>query len=236
MGLVDTLTTRIRDGQMRAGDKLPTEAAIMGEFGVSRTVVREALSKLQAGGMVATFPMGVAYIGDVVEPRDRGAAIGVYTAAMGSGFAVGPLIGSWVAANDGYPAAYLVGASIAVAGAVFGALRLIRKRTQDGEPSLGSRLVNLRTLRDLAQQTEMLMACIANVVMTLSMAGAIFTYFPVYARGVALVEAAHAARAGQSPEPEDELDDPWGRGDGVFNRVAGEIEATVRPLAAVLLG
>jgi len=141
---------------------------------------------LQAAAMVSTFPLGVAYIGDVVEPRDRGAAIGVYTAAMGSGFAVGPLIGSWVAANDGYPAAYLVGASIAVAGAVFGALRLIRKRTQDGEPSLGSRLVNLRTLRDLAQQTEMLMACIANVVMTLSMAGAIFTYFPVYARGVGI--------------------------------------------------
>src|SRR5439155_9664975 len=134
----------------------------------------------------STFPLGVAYIGDVVEPRDRGAAIGVYTAAMGSGFAVGPLIGSWVAANDGYPAAYLVGASIAVAGAVFGALRLIRKRTHDGEPSLGSRLVNLRTLRDLAQQTEMLMACIANVVMTLSMTGAIFTYFPVYARGVGI--------------------------------------------------
>ncbi|HUG25641.1 FadR/GntR family transcriptional regulator [Piscinibacter sp.] len=54
LGLVDTLTARIRDGQMRAGDKLPSEAAIMGEFGVSRTVVREALSKLQAGGLVAT--------------------------------------------------------------------------------------------------------------------------------------------------------------------------------------
>ena len=54
LGVVDTLTARIRDGQMRSGDKLPTEAAIMGEFGVSRTVVREALSKLQAGGMVET--------------------------------------------------------------------------------------------------------------------------------------------------------------------------------------
>jgi len=53
-GLVHTLSARIRDGQMRAGDKLPTEAAIMGEFGVSRTVVREALSKLQAAGMVET--------------------------------------------------------------------------------------------------------------------------------------------------------------------------------------
>ncbi|HEY0858204.1 MAG TPA: FadR/GntR family transcriptional regulator [Albitalea sp.] len=54
LGLVDAMTTRIRDGQMRPGDKLPTEAAIMGEFGVSRTVVREALSKLQAGGLVET--------------------------------------------------------------------------------------------------------------------------------------------------------------------------------------
>jgi len=53
-GLVESMTARIRDGQMRAGDKLPTEAAIMAEFGVSRTVVREALSKLQAGGLVET--------------------------------------------------------------------------------------------------------------------------------------------------------------------------------------
>jgi len=58
----------------------------------------------------------------------------------------------------------------------------------------------------------------------------------VYSRGVALVEAAHAARAGRAPEPGDELDDPWGRGDSVFSRVAGEIDSVVRPLAAVLLG
>ena len=81
---------------------------------------------MQAVAMVATFPLGVAYIGDVVEARDRGAAIGVYTAAMGSGFAVGPLLGSWAAANAGYPAAYLAGAGVAIAGAVFGAVRLVR--------------------------------------------------------------------------------------------------------------
>jgi MFS family permease len=141
---------------------------------------------LQAAAMVSTFPLGIAYIGDVVEPRDRGAAIGVYTAAMGSGFAVGPLIGSWVGANAGYPAAYLAGAVIAVAGAVFAARRLIKKRSPGGEPSVGSGLVNVRALRALAQEPAMLMACIANVVMTLSMTGAIFTYFPVYARGVGI--------------------------------------------------
>jgi DNA-binding FadR family transcriptional regulator len=52
--LVDALGDRIRDGRLAPGAKLPTEAAIMAEFGVSRTVVREAISKLQAGGLVAT--------------------------------------------------------------------------------------------------------------------------------------------------------------------------------------
>ena len=52
--LVDALAERIRDGRLAAGDKLPTEAAVMAEFGVSRTVVREAISKLQASGLVET--------------------------------------------------------------------------------------------------------------------------------------------------------------------------------------
>ncbi|MEE6257713.1 arsenate reductase/protein-tyrosine-phosphatase family protein [Plantactinospora sonchi] len=57
----------------------------------------------------------------------------------------------------------------------------------------------------------------------------------VYARGVALVEAVHAARSHASPLPADDLDDPWGRGEQCFSRVADEIEETVQPLAAVLL-
>ncbi len=52
--VVDTLSGRIRDGRLASGEKLPTEAAIMEEFGVSRTVVREAISRLQAAGLVAT--------------------------------------------------------------------------------------------------------------------------------------------------------------------------------------
>ncbi len=54
LALVDDLGDRVRDGRLAAGAKLPTEAEIMGEFGVSRTVVREAISKLQAAGLVAT--------------------------------------------------------------------------------------------------------------------------------------------------------------------------------------
>ena len=52
--LVESLGDRIRDGRLAAGDKLPTEAEFMAEFGVSRTVVREAISKLQASGLVQT--------------------------------------------------------------------------------------------------------------------------------------------------------------------------------------
>ena len=52
--LVESIGDRIRDGRIAPGDKLPTEAAVMAEFGVSRTVVREALSKLQASGLVET--------------------------------------------------------------------------------------------------------------------------------------------------------------------------------------
>jgi DNA-binding FadR family transcriptional regulator len=52
--LVQALGDRVRSGRLRAGAKLPTESAIVQEFGVSRTVVREAISRLQAAGMVET--------------------------------------------------------------------------------------------------------------------------------------------------------------------------------------
>ncbi|GGL96068.1 GntR family transcriptional regulator [Pseudomonas asuensis] len=52
--VVEVMKTRILDGDLKPGDKLPTESAIMQEQGVSRTVVREAISRLQAAGHVET--------------------------------------------------------------------------------------------------------------------------------------------------------------------------------------
>jgi GntR family transcriptional regulator, transcriptional repressor for pyruvate dehydrogenase complex len=54
LDIVESLGDRIREGVLATGDKLPTEAAVMEAFGVSRTVVREAISKLQAAGLVET--------------------------------------------------------------------------------------------------------------------------------------------------------------------------------------
>ncbi len=57
----------------------------------------------------------------------------------------------------------------------------------------------------------------------------------VYARGVALVEAVANVRGGRPPRPADDLDDPWGRADRYFARIADEIDNTVQPLARLLL-
>jgi len=52
--LVEALGGQLKSRAIKPGDKLPTEAVIMQTFGVSRGVVREALSRLQAAGMVQT--------------------------------------------------------------------------------------------------------------------------------------------------------------------------------------
>lgn len=52
--LAADLRTRIVDGVIQPGEKLPSENTLIGEFGVSRTVVRAALTRLQAEGLVET--------------------------------------------------------------------------------------------------------------------------------------------------------------------------------------
>lgn len=52
--VVDGLAASIREGALAPGAKLPTESEIMARFDVSRTVVREAISRLQANRLVET--------------------------------------------------------------------------------------------------------------------------------------------------------------------------------------
>lgn len=52
--VVTSLSERIRNGEFHVGEKLPTESELMESFGVSRTVIREAISRLQAAGLVET--------------------------------------------------------------------------------------------------------------------------------------------------------------------------------------
>jgi GntR family transcriptional regulator, transcriptional repressor for pyruvate dehydrogenase complex len=48
------ITSRIAAGGFAPGSRLPTEQDLAAEFGVSRTVVREAISRLKSEGLVTT--------------------------------------------------------------------------------------------------------------------------------------------------------------------------------------
>jgi GntR family transcriptional repressor for pyruvate dehydrogenase complex len=48
----DTIRRQLLDGRLGFGDRLPTERELVEKLGVSRTVVREALSRLEALGMI----------------------------------------------------------------------------------------------------------------------------------------------------------------------------------------
>src|ERR1044071_8740144 len=52
--VVDSVMARIRSGELGPGNRVPPEPELMREFGVSRSVVREAMSRLQASGLVET--------------------------------------------------------------------------------------------------------------------------------------------------------------------------------------
>jgi GntR family transcriptional regulator, transcriptional repressor for pyruvate dehydrogenase complex len=52
--VVQALADSIQQGALQPGDKLPTETEIMQRFDVSRSVVREAISRLQANQLVET--------------------------------------------------------------------------------------------------------------------------------------------------------------------------------------
>jgi DNA-binding FadR family transcriptional regulator len=52
--LIDRLGAEIKSGALKPSDKLPTEQQLIATFGVSRTVVREALAALRAEGLIDT--------------------------------------------------------------------------------------------------------------------------------------------------------------------------------------
>lgn len=54
--LASDVIERIAREEISPGERLPTEAEIATQYGVSRTVVREAISRLRADGVVTARP------------------------------------------------------------------------------------------------------------------------------------------------------------------------------------
>ncbi|MDB6142176.1 MAG: FadR family transcriptional regulator [Pseudomonas sp.] len=77
--LVTQLSQRILLGKLNPGEKLPSESEIVREHGVSRTVVREAISKLQASGLVETRHGIGTFV--LEQPAPTGMRLKVETAA-----------------------------------------------------------------------------------------------------------------------------------------------------------
>jgi GntR family transcriptional regulator, transcriptional repressor for pyruvate dehydrogenase complex len=61
----ESIELAIRKKQYKAGEKLPTEGQLCKSFGVSRTVVREALRKLSARGLVVIKQGSGAYVNEL---------------------------------------------------------------------------------------------------------------------------------------------------------------------------
>lgn len=70
--VVEALRQRIRSGELTPGDKLPTEQKLIAEYGVSRTVIREAISALKADGLLSSRQGAGVF---VCEPSRQEAAL-----------------------------------------------------------------------------------------------------------------------------------------------------------------
>ena len=67
------LEAQIRAGRFQPGEKLPTEAVLVQQLGVSRTVVREAISRLQSRSLVESRQGSGVYVKAAgIEPLDLG--------------------------------------------------------------------------------------------------------------------------------------------------------------------
>jgi len=60
--VVDQIASEIVRGRLSPGSRLPTEQELMATFGVSRTVVREAIAALRSEGLVVTRQGSGAYV------------------------------------------------------------------------------------------------------------------------------------------------------------------------------
>lgn len=67
--IVNQLINMMREGSLKPGDKLPNEAVLSEQFGVSRGILREALTQLQSQGYIRRKPKDGTYIQDNIQGK-----------------------------------------------------------------------------------------------------------------------------------------------------------------------
>ena len=75
--LAANLRGRIDSGALQPGERLPTELALAAQYAVSRTVVREAVSRLRSGGLLVARQGSGVFVAaqDAARPLDFDAAV-----------------------------------------------------------------------------------------------------------------------------------------------------------------
>jgi MFS family permease len=134
--------------------------------------------------MVATFWIAAAHLGDTVKGPERGMAFGLFTTAMGLGFAVGPLLGGEVAEVFGIRGAYVLAIGAALAGAAIVLFVLRGGKHKTAEPARPR--VSLRDSLRVGRERALIIAGTANILSAITFGGAIATIFPLYGSSLGL--------------------------------------------------
>jgi MFS family permease len=161
-------------------------------FAVSRGTWALLLPRTIMGvGIVSTFSIGLACLTDTVAARLLPRAVAWYTAAMGAGFAVGPLLGGWSATALGFRATFAWAGAVAVvtAGYIYrDGRRKPRGVPRDAEkPAPPDRVAGgARSEGQLvsAAPARAFLASFSNLPASLSVGVAILTFFPLYAAAI----------------------------------------------------
>lgn len=99
------------------------------------------VGRVLAGVAGATYVTATAYIADIADPKERGAAFGMIGAAFGIGFVMGPAIGG-LASGIHITAPFWIAAGLAGANVVFGIFVLPESLKPENRRKFGRRDLN----------------------------------------------------------------------------------------------
>jgi len=163
-------------------------AVAMASFAAAPSAVMLVPGRLILGvAMVGSFWIAAAYLGDIVRPEERGIAFGLSTTAMGLGFAVGPIIGGFLADAVSLRWAYVIGAVIGVLTA--GVIRHYLWEPPRPKTALAHSRVPIRESLSVGRSRALIAIGIAAVLFNFSFEGAVATIFPLYGRGIGFTDA-----------------------------------------------
>jgi MFS family permease len=137
-------------------------------------------------GMSAASPMLIVYLFEVIDPTKTGPVFGLYTMFMGSGFALGSLLGGYFAHFFGYPTNYY-SSSIIASIAMIASLIAIKEDPRSYVKKIGSSQTNVKSVFSLIRDTRILIASL-TVFGIVSIDKTIFGFFPLYGKSVGLNE------------------------------------------------